>query len=853
MTEEKTEIFYKNISYDAWKNRVHLWWNENGEDKYGVMNNELRYYVDDPEGKSKIRDVYGNKVIPQIAKNIFKLKENRSYNLKMYESDIDPEVRFLHDRYERNNLKPDIAKYQICYLDIEIQVEDEFPEPSEAKFPINLITVYMSKFDAFYTFGLQPYYGKKNTKYIHCQTETELLKRFVSFFNRCKVDILTGWNILGFDIDYIINRCKNIGLDVSLSPLKFYRRDFSPRGMFKKKEKAEEPSDNGDDAPEETEAKKPETEEFHYLIPGISILDYMMFFRDMKFQQKRFDSYSLQNIGMEVLGRGKLEYEGSLNELYKNDWDKFVDYNIEDVQLVMDLDKVKKFISLAISLAHNSLIPIEKIFSAVAVTEGQILNYFHARNMVMNDKIYTKKEKLVGAYTKANAGFYKNGISIDAESLYPNMILHWNVSPENLVMWPDEETTKNLQANPLSKKEGIYYKKDKGFLCEITEINYKERKQLKNLKLKYEQEKNKELEEYYDLQQNIRKVFLNSIYGCLSNKGFHYYDIRLAKTITLSGQAILKFMEKDLVKYFDEEYFKDKPTKVGKVSSRIILMDTDSLYLCFDDVRNTVYPNLPDPEWAKVFMNDVYEPLVTATCEKFFNQFNTTSKMKFKIEKVIRKIVVFGKKNYACIYSMNEGIEYPKGKRSITGFASKKSDRPKYFRKQLEILIDTVLNSESKSDTIEEMNRIRREMLEQPIEMIATPKNITDFDKFRGHFTENHDAEDPSDSIIFHETPPIHVKAGIIYNFFLKKFKLSNFPAKNGAAIKYIYVKENNAYNFYCFGFVGQCPEKVKSLFTIDYDKQFETNVIQPMQTVFDSMAWGGINIDTADIENFFK
>lgn len=821
---------YGNVYFDSYKNIVHLWEFVDGNRFYKKINHQIEYYVKDATGKSTIKDPFGVPVTLQTAQSIYKLKEEREYGNGLFESDIDQETKYLHKAYEKDPVLPNIQDYQVASLDIEIAVQDEFPEAYEAKFPINLITVHMSKFDEFYTFGTQDYYGKTPCKYIKCDDEKDLLERFCRFFARCKVDIITGWNV-GFDIDTIINRIIRNGLSCSLSPLKFHKKSLETW----RKEKDMEIHGRDENYVGE-----------NWGIPGVAVLDYMQFFKDPKFMQKRFDSYSLQNIGMEVVGRGKMEFEGSLNEFYKKEWDKFVDYNIEDVKLVLDIDKKMKFLELALNLSHNSLIPIEKVFSAVAVTEGQLLIYFHERNMVMNDRPKKRTNfKIDGGFTKAYPGYYENGISIDAESLYPRMIISWGVSPENLVMNPAPEMIPSLQRTPLSETHGIYFKKTPGFLCDITAKNFEERKKLKDLKLLHESKGELELAKYYDTQQNIRKTFLNSIYGCCCNDGFHYFNPNLAISITLGGQNIIKHMEKEIIRHFDDTYFQSLGIPSEKNPKRIILMDTDSVFINFDDVRKKVYSHLKSPEWGFEFMEKVLKPVIDQISRDYFASFGSTGQVNFKIEKIINQVVVFAKKNYACKVAANEGVVYNPPKTTITGFASKKSDRPKLCRKMLGEIIEKFFDDPTKEAVLDNLKTCKVVFDSKGFDSVAKPQGITDLQKYSG--LVDYEA---NGMIHFGKGVPFHIKSAYSYNHLIKLLKVNRVPASEQTGVKSVWVKPN-IFGVDAVGFVGSCPKEISDNFEVDYERQFEVNMINPIQKLFDVMDWGEVNLSFTSLDNF--
>lgn len=820
-------ISFNRVYYDAYKRKIHLWETVDGKRYSDVIDVTYEYYIYDEKNQSEIKDIFGKSVIKKQTKDLQSIRTMKESGQLLCESDIPQDVKFLHKRYEGKDLKPDIKDFNVGYLDIEVEVEDEFPHANLAKYPINLITLILSKTGKSYTFALKrPYTGEKQINYKYFETEKEMLESFIVFFNKAKVDILTGWNISGqngFDIPYIINRCRILDVSGSLSPVgKYYQNQKT----------------------------------LEWSVPGISIMDYMQFYLDPKFYQTKLESYSLDYVCNLELGKGKLQYEGSINELYKNDWNKFVDYNIEDSILVKELDDLKKFIELAINLCHNSMIPLDRVFSAVAVIEGQILTYLHEKNMVMPDK---KEgicgEELPGAYVESQMGYYEDVISYDFESLYPNMMIHYNISPETLVMHPIDTT--GLIKTPLSDEFGIYYKSQKGLLTEIVEKNFKERKQFKELKLKYGKEGNKELESYYDSQQSIRKVFLNSIYGVLSNEWFHFYNINTAKTVTLSGQHLIKFVRDKINQYFNEYFYKN-PSFFKEIDennrgdkNRIVNLDTDSLFIAFQDIKKKISPDKDLLTWANEFNETFLTPLFNKLLDKYFEKFGVQNRIKFKIEKVCTQMIMLGDKGkiYANKIISDEGKVFPKPVLKVSGFAVRRSTTPSYCRNKLKVMLEEFFLNPVKEHMILKIREARQEFLNTPIEEISTNKKINDYNKYAtrdvNYYVEH--------GIVLEPRTPIHNRAGMVYNTFITKYKLPLQPIKSDSKIRYIYVKPDNEFRTDVIGYIGKCPEQIKNKFKIDYDRQFQLGFIQPMQTIFDALGWGTIEFDVVDINNFFE
>jgi len=532
-------VIFNSIYYNNRSNKIHLVETIGGERVKYDDYYENTYYLPDPTGNSDITDIYGNSVIKKVASHKDEIKNLKDIYVQLSESDIDPATKFLQQRYGNVDLKARISDFNIAYIDIEISVESEFPKPEEAKFPINLISVKSTKTGKMSTFGLFEYTGdsKLVEDYHYCADELDLLKAFARWFRKQKFDIITGWNVDRFDMMYIMNR-----IDVLAGEGSGIQLSFSPYNKTIKKR-------NG-----------------LWQIAGISTLDYLDLYKNFTFVTE--ESYTLQAIGVKITGKGKIDLDGQINTMYKTDWNKFVEYNIVDVKLVEDIDNVLHFMELAITFCYQALIPFDKIFSSIATIEGYILRHLHKKNMVMPDRKtrsqdwwyneghYNKRndkneiverqninadneiyEKYVkGGYVEANKGFYKDVLSFDVTSLYPHMIIQYNISPETKVIKPTGNTDHLIE----SEINQVYYKKGMGILPEIVESIFKERKAFKQEMFKHK----KGSLEYgeNDRNQHVRKILINSMYGVLINEYFHFYDVDNARAITRGGRVLIKFL-----------------------------------------------------------------------------------------------------------------------------------------------------------------------------------------------------------------------------------------------------------------------------------------------------------------------
>jgi DNA polymerase elongation subunit (family B) len=440
---------FKNVYYDMYHSRIHHWYtDENGKGRHEEVDIEQEYYLYDKENKSDIKDIYGLPVIKETAKSYQDLKMLLDSGVKTCEAKISQEIKFLQKTYGNIQIKTDISNFNIGIFDVEVETQGSFPKPEESKYPINLISIWISKSDQVYTFGTKDYTGDKEQvkNYIYCATEEILLQKFITFIRKCRLDVLSGWNIKLFDVPYVIGRCEKLKIDLSLSPLNIYRANSHQEGYH---------IDNGG-----------------YSLAGLAILDYIDLYKNFTYTKR--EKYTLDAICMEEIQDGKIRFDGELNNLWKEDWNKFVLYNVQDVLLVKKLDLKLRLFELAVSMCHESLIPLEKVFSAVNLVTGMVLKYCHKKDIVIPDcKISKDHKEFEGAHVMAKEGYFKWCENFDIVSMYPHAIMAFNLSPETLVYNPLDNS--DLIKTPL---EGIYYKKQLGILPEIVKDIFDTRVQM---------------------------------------------------------------------------------------------------------------------------------------------------------------------------------------------------------------------------------------------------------------------------------------------------------------------------------------------------------------------------------------
>jgi len=820
------------------------------------------YYVHDKTGQSEITDIYGNCVTP-MSNETKKDMKIIADSVKCCESDIPDDVKYLQKRYQHQVLKANMSDFQIATVDIEVESPGEFPEPEDAKYPINLITVHYSKDNSLYTFGIRPYTGNDPTvkNYHYCEDEKTMIERFIKHWRTKKVDITTGWFSRTFDFPYIIKRCENLKIELSLSPI----------NICKKKHWQGYHIEEGN----------------NYEIAGISILDGVDLFKN--YEREKRVSYSLQNIGMEVVGEGKKDYSGTINNAWQVDWNGFVEYNVQDVILVTKIEKEKKYIELTINLCYQALIPFQRVFSSISLVEGYILKYLHENKMVLPDQEKNKEvRKLPGAYVFAKVGYHKYCMSYDGESLYPFTILQLGISPETLKLndnrydkTPFSETKMWETKDGEIEIGGIYYDRSKkGILCQITEKIIKDRKMYKKKmfiadaiehnrslekydeKLVEEVKSEKESSSYYDSMQYVRKILANSIFGCASNEYFHLYNYHNAISITMGGQSLVKYLRDCFNKYMKNEFhkniknlFPDFKGEFKQLKNDVIIqMDTDSLFITLEEVINNLGINFNNNQEIYDWMDNIDKKFFSNFIEKllkiYADKYDLEQIMNFKREKIIVQKLITAKKKYVDEILANEDklfIENPKI--SVTGIEIVRTDTPTFCRSKLKDSVNELFKIKCNDKILinSYIRGVKEKFIKSDIKDISIPKGVNEYTKYAketDYYIKN--------GLSYPTSCPIHVRAAINYNYLIKKWNLPLIPVSNGTKIKYVHVSPNNEIHQDVIGFVNEWPKEFE-VFNIDYDKQFTRTFSNVFQRFYDVLRWGQIEIEENTLSDFIE
>ena len=746
--------------------------------------------------------------------------------------------QYISEMYPEDEVKFDISKIKVTTLDIEVASENGFPDVESAAEEVLLITIQDYSSKQIRTWGLGPFDNKqKNVIYRSFTSERDLLMDFINWWmvEENIPEVVTGWNVELYDIPYLVRR-----LDRVLGE-KLMKR-MSPWGLVT-----------------EDEIYIAGRKNISYDVGGITQLDYLNLYK--KFTYKAQESYRLDYIAEVELGQKKLDHSeyDTFKDFYTKGWKKFVEYNIVDVELVDRLEDKMKLIELAITMAYDAKANYADVFSQVRMWDTIIYNYLKKRNIVIPPKERSDKDsKYAGAYVKEPIpGKYDWVVSFDLNSLYPHLIMQYNISPETLLdeRHPSVNVDKilNEQLNFELYKDyavcanGAMYRKDvRGFLPELMEKIYTERvifkKKMLAAEQEYEKTKNKQLIKEIARCNNIqmaRKIQLNSAYGAIGNQYFRYFKLANAEAITLSGQVSIQWIMNSMNAYLN------KVLKSGDVDY-VIASDTDSLYVNMGPLVETVFKGREKTTQSVVsFLDKVcqveFEKYIESSYQKLADYVNAyDQKMFMKRECIAERGIWTAKKRYILSVWDSEGVRYEEPKLKIKGIEAIKSSTPAPCRKMLKDSFK-ILMSGTEDDLIDYIDKCREEFKKLPPEQIAFPKSASDVRKYH------------SSSSIYAFKTPFHIRGALLFNHYIKEKKLTNKYSliNNGEKIKYLYLKTPNIIRENVIAFIQEFPRELGLDKYIDYDLQFQKSFVDPLKSVLDAIGW---NVEkTVNLDLFFS
>jgi DNA polymerase elongation subunit (family B) len=806
--------------------------------------------------KTKFRTLEGKSVgeiqpgsIKECREFIRKYKEVDNFNI--YGNDKF-EFSFIAEYFPEEHIDYDFSLIKIAYLDIEVGSEDGFPSIENAKEEVTAITF---KIDGkCYVFGRGEFvHDRKDVFYFRFDSERALLQKFFEMWDKESPDIVTGWNIETFDIPYLVNRAKRL-FDENKNPYRLLSpwkkiHAYTMFGMGGRELQA-------------------------YEIIGVETLDYLQMYR--KFTYTNQESYRLDHIAFVELGERKLDYseQGTLHLLYKNDFQKFIEYNIRDVELVEELDSKLKLLEMLVALAYLCKVNYGNTFGQVRMWDTLIYNNLLRKKIVIPPKKHShKSSEFEGAFVKEPIiGSHKWVVNFDLNSLYPHLIMQYNLSPETLIT---DELPKELQEikdarpgvdgllqqsqslNGLKKYNLTYtpnnefYRKDiQGFLPEMMQQIYNDRvkykKKMITTKKKLQKEKDpkeravlsKLISKYHNMQNNL-KTTLNSAFGAMGNEHFRYFDQRIAEAVTTSGQLSIKWIEKEINRYLNEVL------KPEEEKDFVVAVDTDSVYICMDDLVKKIYGDTIDDKNKVIdFLDKVcseqMEKIIDKSYQKLAEYVNAyDQKMVMKRENIADKALWTAKKRYIMNVYDAEGVRYEKPQLKVMGIESVRSSTPAACKEKMKGIFDIIMNG-TEEDAINYIDKFREEFRTLKAEDIFFPRSVRGISKY-------YDAAQ-----LYIKGSPIHVKGALIYNKLLKDKKLLNsYPTiKDGEKIKFAYLKKPNPVGDTVIAILNTLPEEFGLEKYIDYDLQFQKSFIEPMSSVMGAVGWNTEHI--SDLSEFF-
>ena len=727
----------------------------------------------------------------------------------------------------------DMKQMKIFSMDIEVACENGFPDVEASAEEMLCITIKDMNTKEVFVWGTREFNPPEGVEFFVFWTEQEMLNHFVRWWAENTPDVLTGWNVNLYDVPYICRRVNRVLGEKWMKTLSPWNRA------------------------NEREINIMGRTHIAYDLSGINILDYLDLYK--KFTYTNQESYRLDHIAFVELGQRKLdhsEYE-NFKDFYTSDWQKFVEYNIQDVELIDRLEDKMKLIELAVTMAYDAKVNLEDVYSQVRMWDTMIYNYLKDRDIVVPPRRGSKKdEKYAGAYVKEPVpGLYDWVVSFDLNSLYPHLIMQYNISPETLVetRHPTATVDKLLRQEISIDGEycvcanGAQYRKDiHGFLPEIMQKIYDERTIYKKrmLAAKQDIENAKTPAETLALQKDVskfnniqmaRKIQLNSAYGAIGNQYFRYYSLANAEAITLSGQVSIRWIENKINGYLNKLLSTEEVDYV-------IASDTDSIYLNLGPLVSKFFANKSSDKAAIVSILDKIcqeklEPFIESSYQELADYVQAyEEKMSMKRENIADKGIWTAKKRYILNVWDSEGVRYAQPKLKMMGIEAVKSSTPAPCRSKIKEALNVIMNADE--DAAQKfIADFREHFKELPIEDISFPRGCNNLNKWSNPAT------------VYTKGTPIHVRGALLYNFHIKKNKLTHkYPLiQDGEKIKFVYLKTPNKINENVISYFQTFPTELGLDRQVDYDLQFEKSFLDPLKVIMDAIGWKPEKIATLE------
>ena len=850
---------FLNAYYNRDEQEIHIWDDKKGHVKFKYK--QYAYLKIKPGTTTSTYSIYGDAV-----KKVYRWTKQDEVDGNVFESDVPVLTRVLVDIYSNSDEASNAHKLVI--LDIEVATSGGFPNIMDADNEIISIALFDKVANQYTvlvldTQGLYKPIKRDNIEVKFFSTEEELLNTFFLKWTEIQPTIVSGWNIEKFDIPYLYHRARKVcGHEIASA--------LSPIAKVLWNEYKEQ-----------------------YKIAGISVLDYLGLYKKFTYTQE--SSYSLDSIGLKEVNTGKTKYEGTLDNLFKTDINKFIEYNLNDVQIVTKIDDKMKLIDLVKYLCHKAHCPYEDVYYSSRVIDGAILTYLKKLGIIapnkkfktMDDAIADGVESFSGAFVKEPIpGRYFWVYDLDMTSLYPSVIMSLNISPETKIGkidgWDSEEYVKNvpqtytIRLNDRSPKKMsteelkewleqhkysiaingvIYKKKDGGLIPTILDTWFSERVEYRSLMKKYGHENDKEKYEYFKHLQHVMKILLNSVYGVLGLPTFRFYDADNAEAVTTTGVKIIQFAERMVNKFYAKE--------LGKEEDYCIYIDTDSTFFSSEPIIKNRFPNadftnvefmsketLKIASEVQIFLNKAFDLFAL----RFLNI--EDHRFDIKQEVVAKSALWIAKKRYAHWIINDNGV--PVDKLEVKGLDSIRSNFSKAFRNFMKEILTDILKNVDKKIIDDKILTFKEALSKLNIQDIAKPTSVKGILKYTARGSAN--TLMGRSMSIFKESikgAPVHVKATINYNNFLRYLGLEKTHEQlyEGEKIRWAYMRPNElGVDEMAFRGTSDPKEILDFIRTnIDTTKIFEHELQGKIRDFYDALKWTFPSVSEKKMAEFFE
>ena len=848
---------YRNVTYSPKDGVMTCWtWDDSGKRVERKHKFQPFLYIED----SKMENPDGISIFDtKLRKKTFKSQTARREFAESYRSrlffNLDIRQQYILDQFSGISFE-DMMKYPLrtFFLDIEIYSPDGFPdlskEGSEAvAAPINVLTIYDTFDKKFHTWGTKELDDPKllndiglsedDVVYKYFPDEADMLKDFVMYWVDNYPDMITGWNSGPFDMPYIIRRIKRVLGDRVANLL-------SPIGKLR------------------SFVRKNVWDRFytHWSIEGITDVDYMELYAKSEMGDR--ESLNLDYIGNLELNEGKLAYGIPNHSVFADQhWSGFVVYNVQDVNIMVKLDKKKRYLSIARGKAYRGFSPISKCLDTVPIVTGMVAKSgLDSGKIIVTNKSPDSSQQFDGGHVFRPSGkFCKSIVSFDVKSLYPNTMITLNTSPETKVgkihrpasaggkysikfvdgkineYSADELKRFILERNLIKTKADVLFRQDVVGICaKFLDDLYKQRVSIQE---KMAEESDPEKKSQMDIEQYLIKILLNSVYGAFGNEYFALYDIDIAASVTLTGQAMIKRAVDISREYVDEKY--------GIKEDILLYGDTDSNFYDFDKVMEAEGVELVDgiilTDGAKRIIDGFESNLNTMINEWAKRQLNSNdSRYRFAREKVCLNGIFIAKKNYMVRIINNDGKDCDK--LMAKGVELVKSSHSKPLKDMMSYILECLFYNLGKAEADNRYYECYNKFHDLPIEDVAKRQRVKELHKW---VPRSRGFDVPLGT-------PQSYRSSINYNHLIDMYSIGNtYPMiQSGTKVKSVYVRSNK-YGIKSISFIDKLPEEFE--LEVDTKTQFSKMITPLIQRCYMGLNWNLPVFDkrsSVDIFDFF-